>query len=271
MMLFRSQKGLLRTVLCMSLGWILLEKVFLRCTEHDPVDLKPGTFLRFIQSVFLGFFRVKVRKCHLRYLRCCGGGIFPGPGSDNVPGDFSELREESKSFIKRTRLYIHVPEPWVSQLGNAAFECWYCYLSLVYHRGSIGRSRSGKRYRRERTLSPRSCVITDSMSGDILRDMFYYCLCGSACFSSRKIGGYLFIRFCVWYFRRQISDHDPDAAAILSARILTGIGLEPVAISAKRRRYARTAFQAGLQGTVVHGFFSRHGCGTGNTTVTGFG
>lgn len=53
MMLFQIAEGLLGTVLCMSLGWILLEKVFL--VPYGSMILwilSPALFLRCIQSVF---------------------------------------------------------------------------------------------------------------------------------------------------------------------------------------------------------------------------
>lgn len=58
MMLFQIAEGLLGTVLCMSLGWILLEKVFL--VPYGSMILwilSPALFLRCIQSVFLGYFQ----------------------------------------------------------------------------------------------------------------------------------------------------------------------------------------------------------------------
>ena len=210
MMLFQIAEGLLGTVLCMSLGWILLEKVFL--VPYGSMILwilSPALFLRCIQSVFLGYFQSEGSEMPSAVSSVLRQVFGPGSG---VPGDFPELRGESKSFIKKGRLYIHVRSHGYRS-GNAAFGgvgTAICLCDLPWQHGR--QKRSGKRYEGNGLFLLAAAYITDSYGwGYSQRHVFITAFVDRPAFLPEKIDGYLCIRFCVWYFRRQISDHDPDA------------------------------------------------------------
>ena len=98
------------------------------------------------------------------------------------------------------------------------------------------------------------------MGGDILRDMFLLLplWIGLLFFQKRSTDIYASVSaYGIFVGRYLITILMP--AAILSAGILPGVARTGSHIRKKEERYARTAFQAGVQGTVVHGSFSRQG------------
>lgn len=129
MMLFQIAEGLLGTVLCMSLGWILLEKVFL--VPYGSMILwilSPALFLRCIQSVFLGYFQSEGSEMPSAVSSVLRQVFFLGLGLVFL-GIFRNYGEKVSLLLKGQTLHP-CTEPWVSQWECCFRRCWYCYLSL---------------------------------------------------------------------------------------------------------------------------------------------
>ena len=218
MMLFQIAEGLLGTVLCMSLGWILLEKVFL---------VPYGSMILWILSlglVFLGIFRNYGEKVSLLLKRA----------------DFTSMYGAMGIAV-----------------GMLLSEVLVLLFVFVIYRGSMaGRREAESGMKGTDSFSSQLRTLLIPMGGDILRDMFLLLplWIGLLFFQKRSADIYASVSaYGIFVGRYLITILMP--VAILSAGILPGVARTGSHIRKKEERYARTAFQAGVQGTVVHGFF----------------
>lgn len=201
---------------------------------------------------------MKVRKCHLRYLRCCGR-YFPGPGS-GVPGDFPELRGESKSFIKKDRLYIHVRSHGYRS-GNAAFGgvgTAICLCDLPWQHGR--QKRSGKRYEGNGLFLLAAAYITDSYGwGYSQRHVLLLPLwIGLLFFQKRSADIYASVSaYGIFVGRYLITILMP--VAILTAGILPGVARTGSHIRKKKKDMPELHFRQEYRGRWYTDSFSRHG------------
>ena len=205
MMLFQIAEGLLGTVLCMSLGWILLEKVFL--VPYGSMILwilSPALFLRCIQSVFLGYFQSEGSEMPSAVSSVLRQVFFLGLGLVFL-GIFRNYGEKVSLLLKRTDFTSMYGAMGIA-VGMLLSEVLVLLFVFVIYRGSMaGRREAESGMKGTDSFSSQLRTLLIPMGWDILRDM--------------------------------------------------GVARTGSHIRKKEERYARTAFQAGVQGTVVHGFF----------------
>ena len=269
MMLFQIAEGLLGTVLCMSLGWILLEKVFL--VPYGSMILwilSPALFLRCIQSVFLGYFQSEGSEMPSAVSSVLRQVFFLGLGLVFL-GIFRNYGEKVSLLLKRTDFTSMYGAMGIA-VGMLLSEVLVLLFVFVIYRGSMA---GGKRYEGNGLFLLAAAYITDSYGwGYSQRHVFITAFVDRPAFLPEKIGGYLCIRFCVWYFRRQISDHDPDARSNFNCGNSAGGGQNRQPYPQKRRKICQNCISGrstGDGGTRI--LFHGMDRGTGNTTVTGFG
>ena len=270
MMLFQIAEGLLGTVLCMSLGWILLEKVFL--VPYGSMILwilSPALFLRCIQSVFLGYFQSEGSEMPSAVSSVLRQVFFLGLGLVFL-GIFRNYGEKVSLLLKRTDFTSMYGAMGIA-VGMLLSEVLVLLFVFVIYRGSMaGRREVESGMKGTDSFSSQLRTLLIPMGGDILRDMFL--LLPLWIGLPEKVGGYLCIRFCVWYFRRQISDHDPDARSNFKCGNSAGGGQNRQPYPQKRRKICQNCISGrstGDGGTRI--LFHGMDRGTGNTTVTGFG
>ena len=265
MMLFQIAEGLLGTVLCMSLGWILLEKVFL--VPYGSMILwilSPALFLRCIQSVFLGYFQSEGSEMPSAVSSVLRHVFFLGLGLVFL-GIFRNYGEKVSLLLKRADFTSMYGAMGIA-VGMLLSEVLVLLFVFVIYRGSMAGRReaeSGMKGTDSFSLQLRTLLIP--MGGDTA-------FVDRPAFLPEKIDGYLCIRFCVWYFRRQISDHDPDARSNFKCGNSAGGGQNRQPYPQKRRKICQNCISGrstGDGGTWI--LFHGRDRSTGNTTVTGFG
>lgn len=273
MMLFQIAEGLLGTVLCMSLGWILLEKVFL--VPYGSMILwilSPALFLRCIQSVFLGYFQSEGSEMPSAVSSVLRQVFFLGLGLVFL-GIFRNYGEKVSLLLKRADFTSMYGAMGIA-VGMLLSEVLVLLFVFVIYRGSMaGRREAESGMKGTDSFSLQLRTITDSYGwGYSQRHVFITAFVDRPAFLPEKIGGYLCIRFCVWYFRRQISDHDPDARSNFKCGNSAGGGQNRQPYPQKRRKICQNCISGrstGDGGTWI--LFHGRDRGTGNTTVTGFG
>mgnify|MGYP000450639520 CR=1 FL=1 len=172
MMLFQIAEGLLGTVLCMSLGWILLEKVFL--VPYGSMILwilSPALFLRCIQSVFLGYFQSEGSEMPSAVSSVLRQVFFLGLGLVFL-GIFRNYGEKVSLLLKRADFTSMYGAMGIA-VGMLLSEVLVLLFVFVIYRGSMAGRReaeSGMKGTDSFSLQLRTLLIP--MGGDILRDMF---------------------------------------------------------------------------------------------------
>ena len=247
MMLFQIAEGLLGTVLCMSLGWILLEKVFL--VPYGSMILwilSPALFLRCIQSVFLGYFQSEGSEMPSAVSSVLRQVFFLGLGLVFL-GIFRNYGEKVSLLLKRTDFTSMYGAMGIA-VGMLLSEVLVLLFVFVIYRGSMaGRREAESGMKGTDSFSSQLRTLLIPMGWDILRDMFLLLpLWIADIYASVSAYGIFVGRYLITILM---------PVAILTAGILPGVARTGSHIRKKEERYARTAFQAGVQGTVVHGFF----------------
>lgn len=256
MMAFQVVEGILGTILCMSLGWVLLEKVFL--VPYGSMILwilSPALFLRCIQSVFLGYFQSEGSELPsaissvLRQVFSLGLGLL-------FLGIFGSYGEKVSLLLKRTDFTSMYGAMGIA-LGMLLAEVLVLLFAFVIYRGSMAGRRdaeSGRKGTDPFFSQLRTLMIP--VSGDMLRDLLLLLplWMGLLFFQKRATDIYASISAYGVFSGRYLT-MILLLAAIIGAGSLSGIARIGSHIRKKEERYAKTAFQAGIQGAVVHGFF----------------
>ena len=172
MMLFQIAEGLLGTVLCMSLGWILLEKVFL--VPYGSMILwilSPALFLRCIQSVFLGYFQSEGSEMPSAVSSVLRQVFFLGLGLVFL-GIFRNYGEKVSLLLKRTDFTSMYGAMGIA-VGMLLSEVLVLLFVFVIYRGSMaGRREAESGMKGTDSFSSQLRTLLIPMGGDILRDMF---------------------------------------------------------------------------------------------------
>lgn len=255
-MLFQIGAGILGTFLCMTLGWLLLEKVF-----QVPYGsmilwiLSPALLLRCIQSVFLGYFQSEGSEMPSAVSGVLRQVFFLGLGLLFL-GIFKTYGEKVSLLLKRedfTSMYGCMG----IALGMLITEVLVLLFVFVIYRGSMSRRReteSGMKGTDSFSAQLRTLLL--NMGGDMLKDLLLLLpfWIGLLLFQKRSADIYASVAaygiFSGRYFMTILLP-----AAIFCAGILPGVARIGSHIRKKEERYAKTAFQAGMQGALVHGLF----------------
>ncbi len=256
MMIFQIVEGLLGTLLCAGLGWILLEKVFL--VPYGSMILWilcPTLFLRCIQSVFLGYFQSEGSELPsavasvLRQVFSLGFGLL-------FLGIFRGYGEKVSLLLKRTDFTSMYGAMGIA-LGILFTEVLILLFIFVIYRGSMsGRTEAENGMKGTDSFFMQLRTLLIPMSGDILRDLLLLLplWMGLLFFQKRAEDMYASISAYGVFIGRYLT-MILLLTAIINAGSLPGIARTGSHIRKKEERYAKTAFQAGIQGAVVHGFF----------------
>lgn len=157
MMLFQIAEGLLGTVLCMSLGWILLEKVFL--VPYGSMILwilSPALFLRCIQSVFLGYFQSEGSEMPSAVSSVLRQVFFLGLGLVFL-GIFRNYGEKVSLLLKRADFTSMYGAMGIA-VGMLLSEVLVLLFVFVIYRGSMAGRREAESGMKGTDSFPRSCV-----------------------------------------------------------------------------------------------------------------
>ena len=238
MMLFQIAEGLLGTVLCMSLGWILLEKVFL--VPYGSMILwilSPALFLRCIQSVFLGYFQSEGSEMPSAVSSVLRQVFFLGLGLVFL-GIFRNYGEKVSLLLKRTDFTSMYGAMGIA-VGMLLSEVLVLLFVFVIYRGSMaGRREAESGMKGTDSFSSQLRTLLIPMGGDILRDMFLLLplWIGLLFFQKRSADIYASVSaYGIFVGRYLITILMP--AAILSAGILTGVARTGSHIRKKEERY----------------------------------
>ena len=256
MMLFQVVEGILATVLCMTLGWLLLEKVF-RVPYGSMIlwILSPALFFRCIQSVLLGCFQSEGSELPTAVSSVLRQVFFLGLGLLFL-GIFKTYGAKVSLLLKRedfTSMYGCMG----IALGMLISEVLVLLFVLVIYRGSMSGRREAENDRREADsffLQLRALFL--SMGGDILRDLLLLLPLWIGLLLFQKNSEDIYASVSVYgiflgrYFVTMLLP-----AVIFCAGILPGTARIGSHLRKKEERYAKTGFQAGIQGAMVHGLF----------------
>lgn len=256
MMLFQFAEGILGTFLCMTLGWVLLEKVF-RVPYGSMIlwILSPALFLRCIQSVFLGYFQSEGSELPSAVSGVLRQVFFLGLGLLFL-GIFKTYGGKVSLLLKRedfTSMYGCMG----IALGMLISEVLVLLFVLVIYRGSMsGRRETESGMKGTDSFFAQLRTLLLNMGGDILKDLLLLLPLwiglllfqkGSAdIYASVSVYGIFIGRYFVTLLL---------PVAIFCAGMLPGVAKTASHIRKKEERYAKTAFQAGMQGAAAHGLF----------------
>ena len=256
MMLFEMAEGILGTFLCMILGWLLLEKVF-----QVPYGsmilwiLSPTLFLRCIQSVFLGYFQSEGSEMPtavsgvLRQVFYLGLGLL-------FLGIFRTYGEKVSLLLKREDFTSMYGAMGIA-LGILISEVLVLLFVFVIYRGSMtGRKESESGMKGTDPFFAQLRTLLLNMGGDILKDLLLLLplWIGLFLFQKKSTDIYASVsNYGVFIGRYLVTMLLP--IVIFCAGILPGVARIGSHLRKKEERYAKTAFQAGMQGAMVHGLF----------------
>lgn len=256
MMLFQMAEGLLGTFLCMTLGWLLLEKVF-RVPYGSMIlwILSPTLFLRCMQSVFLGYFQSEGSEMPSAVSSVLRQIFFLGLGLLFL-NIFRTYGAKVSLLLKRedfTSMYGCMG----IALGMLISEVLVLLFVFVIYRGSM----SGRREPESGMKSTESFLVSLrtllwNMGGDILKDLLLLLplWIGLLLFQKQSADIYASVSVYGIFFGRYFTTMLLPATFFCPG-IFPGIAKIGSHIRKKEERYAKTAFQAGMQGTIVHGLF----------------
>lgn len=256
MMLFQITEGLLGTFLCMGLGWVILDKVFL--VPYGSMILwilSPVLFLRCIQSVFLGYFQSEGSELPsavssvLRQVFYLGLGLL-------FQGILRSYGEKVSLLLKRTDFTSMYGAMGIA-LGMLFSEVLVLLFVFVIYRGSMsGRRETESGMKGTDSFFAQLRTLLIPMGGDILRDLLLLLplWTGLIFFQQKSEDIYSSVSVYGIFAGRYLSVILP-VVSVFSIGILPGVARTGSHIRKKEERYAKTALQAGIQGVVVHGFF----------------
>lgn len=256
MMLFEIVEGLFGTLLCMTLGWFLLEKVF-RVPYGSMIlwILSPTLFLRCIQSVFLGYFQSEGSEMPSAVSSVLRQVFFLGLGLLFL-GIFKAYGVKVSLLLKRedfTSMYGCMG----IALGMLISEVLVLLFVFVIYRGSMsGRREPESGMKGTDSFFVLLRTLLWNMGGDILKDILLLLSLwiGLLLFQKQSADIYSSVStYGIFMGRYIVTMLLP--AIIFCAGILPGIARTGSHMRKKEERYAKTAFQAGMQGAIVHGLF----------------
>ena len=175
-------------------------------------------------------------------------------------GIFRNYGEKVSLLLKRTDFTSMYGAMGIA-VGMLLSEVLVLLFVFVIYRGSMaGRREAESGMKGTDSFSSQLRTLLIPMGGDILRDMFLLLplWIGLLFFQKRSADIYASVSaYGIFVGRYLITILMP--VAILSAGILPGVARTGSHIRKKEERYARTAFQAGVQGWWYTDSFSRHG------------
>ena len=256
LMLFQIAEGIVGTFFCMIVGWLFLEKVF-RVPYGSMIlwILGPTLLLRCIQSVFLGYFQSEGSELPsavssvLRQVFSLGLGLL-------FLGIFKTYGGKVSLLLKREDFTSMYGSMGIA-LGILISEILVLLFLVVIYRGSM----SGRKERESGTkgtdsFSAQFRSLFLNMGGDILKDILLLLPLWTGLFLFQKSSADIYASVSVYgifigrYFVTLLLP-----AVIICAGILPAVARIGSHIRRKEERYTQTAFQAGMQGVMVHGLF----------------
>ena len=256
MMLFQMTEGFLGTLLCMILGWLLLEKGF-RVPYGSMIlwILSPTLFLRCIQSVFLGYFQSEGSEMPSAVSYVLRQVFFLGLGLLFLT--IFRTYGAKVSLLLRREDFTSMYGCMGIALGMLISEVLVLLFVFVIYRGSMsGRRKPESGMKGTESFFTSLRVLLWNMGGDILKDLLLLLplWIGLLLFQKQSADIYASISvYGIFFGRYFITMLLP--ATFFCAGILPGIAKIGSYIRKKEERYAKTAFQAGMQGAIVHGLF----------------
>lgn len=256
LMFFQIAEGILGTLLCMGVGWFILEKVF-----QVPYGsmilwiLGPTLFLRCIQSVLLGYFQSEGSELPaavssvLRQVFSLGLGLL-------FLGIFKTYGAKVSLLLKREDFTSMYGSMGIA-LGILISEILVLLFLVVIYRGSM----AGRRERENGTkgadsFSAQFRILLLNMGGDMLKDILLLLPLWTGLFLFQKYSADIYASVSVYgifiarYFVTMLLP-----VMIICAGILPGVARIGSHIRRKEERYTQTAFQSGMQGVMAHGLF----------------
>ena len=231
MMLFQMALGLLAALLCAAVGYAVLEKVF-RIPYGSMIlwILCPALFFRCIQSVFLGCFQGEGSEMPsavsavLRQVFYLGLGLL-------FLGIFGNYGEKVSLLLKRDDFTAMYGAMGVA-LGILISELLVTLFLFVIYRGSMsGRRENENGMKGTDSFAGQIGSLFPGIGGDILRQLLFLL--------PLWLGLILFQLF---------------PTLILYMGMLPAIARTGAHLKKKEDRFAKSVFQAGLQGVFLHGF-----------------
>ena len=256
MMIFQIAAGLVGAVLCAALGYFVLEKAF-RIPYGSMIlwILCPALILRCMQSVLLGIFQSEGSEMPsavsaiLRQVFYFGLGLL-------FLGIFRTYGEKVSLLLKKDDFTAMYGAMGVA-LGIVISEVLVLIFVFVIYQGSAsGRRESEIGMKGTDTFFSQVRVLLFSMGGDIIGDLLLYLPLWTGLVLFEKNASDIYAAADSYgVFIGRYLDTMLLVVVLLCMGILPGVAKAGAHIRKKEERYARTAFQAGVQGMVVHGFF----------------
>ncbi len=256
MMLFQVASGLLATLLCATVGYAVLEKAF-RIPYGSMIlwILCPTLFLRCIQSVFMGYFQGEGSELPsavsavLRQVFYLGLGLL-------FLGIFDRYGEKVSLLLKKDDFTAMYGAMGVA-LGVLISELLVLLFLFVIYRGSMSERRENENgMKGTDSFAGQLRSLFPGLGGDILRQLLFLLplWLGLIFFQKHSLDIYASAgQYGVFIGRYLVTILLP--IQILCAGILPGISKTGGHLRKKEERYAKTAFQAGIQGVLLHGMF----------------
>lgn len=256
MMLFEVAAGLLGTFLCITLGWVVLEKVF-RVPYGSMIlwILSPALFLRCIQAVFLGYFQSEGSELPsavsgvLRQVFYLGLGLL-------FLGIFRAYGEKVSLLLKKEDFTSMYGAMGIA-LGMLISEVLVLLFVFVIYRGSMsGRREMSDGMKGTDSFLTQMRTLLPGMGGDILRQLLLLLPFGLGLVFFQKNSEDIYSSVSTYgvflgrYFTTLLFP-----ILLFCAGLLPGIARMDSHIRKKEERYARSAFQAGMQGSFLHGIY----------------
>lgn len=255
-MLFEAMEGIVGSVLCAFVGWILLEKVF-RVPYGSMIlwILSPILLFRCIQSAILGAFQSEGSELPsavsavLRQVFYLGFGIL-------FSGIFRTYGEKVSLLLKKDDFTSMYGAMGIA-LGMLISEVLLLLFVFIIYRGSMsGRKEPENGRKGTDSFVSQIRTLLLGMGGDILRQLLLYLPLTAGLFLVQKNAEDIYSSienygvFIGRYFVLQCF-----LVAFFYAGSLSGIAKMGIHFRKKEEKYAKTAFAAGSKGVLVHGFF----------------
>lgn len=256
MMLFQIAAGLIGAVLCATLGYFILEKVF-RIPYGSMIlwILCPALVLRGIQSVLLGVFQSEGSEMPsavsgiLRQVFYFGLGLL-------FLGIFRTYGEKVSLLLKKDDFTSMYGAMGVA-LGIVISEVLVLIFIFVIYRGSAsGRREAETGMKGTDTFFSQIRSLLLSMGGDIIGDLLLYLPLWAGLILFQKNASDIYAAadnygvFIGRYLNTMIL-----ITMLLCTGILPGVAKAGSHIRKKEERYAKNAMQSGIQGVFLYGMF----------------
>ncbi len=256
MMLFQIACGLLATLLCATVGYIVLERVC--CIPYGTMILWilcPALFLRCIQSVFLGYFQGEGSELPSAVSEVLRQVFYLGLGLLFL-GIFDKYGEKVSLLLKKDDFTAMYGAMGVA-LGVLIAELLVLIFLFVIYRGSMsGRRENENGMKGTDSFAGQLRSLFPGLGGDILRQLLFLLPLWLGLIFFQKHSQDIYAsagQYGVFVGRYLVTVLLP--IQILCAGILPGIAKMGSHLRKKEERYAKTAFQAGIQGALLHGMF----------------